>query len=82
MATMLIRNLPDRADEARLREVLGDDRVRAIEFQEDPNPNTSQRQALVDLDMSAYDAEQLARKYQGMILEGRELRISVMHFMG
>jgi hypothetical protein len=52
-----------------------------IEYQDDPNPNTSDRQALVTLDMSPYEAEQLAKKYNGMILEGRQVRISVMHFM-
>ncbi len=81
MATMLIRNLPDRVDDARLREVLGEQRVTNIEYQDDPNPKTSDRQALVTLDMPAYEAEQLANKYNGMILEGRQVRISVIHFM-
>lgn len=83
MATMLIRNLPDGVDEARVIEALGgDDRVTKIEFQDDPNPNTSQRQAIVTLDMGTYEAEQLANRYQGMILEGRPLRLVVMHLMG
>ena len=46
MATMLIRNLPNRVDDARLREVLGEHQVLNIEYQDDPNPNTSDRQAL------------------------------------
>lgn len=81
MATMLIRNLPNRVDDARLREVLGEQRVTNIEYQDDPNPNTSDRQALVTLDMPPYEAEQLAKKYNGMILEGKPVRISVIHFM-
>lgn len=81
MATLLIRNLPNRVDDARLREVLGEHQVTNIEYQDDPNPNTSDRQALVTLDMPAYEAEQLANKYNGMILEGRQVRISVIHFM-
>lgn len=82
MATMLIRNLPDEVDESRLIEALGgDDRVKKIEFVDDPNPNTSQAQAIVTLDMGTYEAEQLANRYQGMILEGRPLRLVVMHMM-
>lgn len=82
MATMLIRNLPARVDEARLKEIFGEDRVKAVEYKEDPNPNTSDRQALVTLDMPAFEAEKVASKYNGMIVEGKPLRISVMHFMG
>ena len=83
MATMLIRNLPDEVEESRLIEALGGgDRVQNIEYQDDPNPNTSTRQAIVTLDMSTHDAETLANKYQGMILEGRPLRLIVMHLMG
>jgi RNA recognition motif-containing protein len=82
MATVLIRNLPDRVDESRLTEVLGGpERVTSIEFKEDPNPTTSLRQAIVTLDMTPYEAEQIVTKYQGMILEGRPMRISVIHFM-
>jgi hypothetical protein len=81
MATMLIRNLPNRVDDARLREVFGEHQVTNIEYQDDPNPNTSDRQALVTLDMPAYEAEQLANKFNGMVLEGRKVRISVIHFM-
>lgn len=79
---MLIRNLPDRADETRLRELLGPDRVTSIEFQDDPNPNTSKRQAIVTLDMPAFEADRFVAKYSGMIVEGRRLRVSVMHLMG
>jgi hypothetical protein len=81
MATILIRNLPDKIDDARLREVLGESQVTNIEYQDDPNPNTSARQALVTLDMPAYEAEQIANKYNGMVLDGKALRISVIHFM-
>ncbi len=82
MSTILIRNLPDRVDEARLTEVLGGpDCVTSIEFKEDTNPSTSLRQAIVTLNMTPYEAERVVNKYQGMILEGRPLRISVMHFM-
>jgi hypothetical protein len=82
VATVLIRNLPDRVDESRLTEVLGGpERVTSIEFKEDSNPTTSLRQAIVTLDMTPYEAEQIVTKYQGMILEGRPMRISVIHFM-
>ena len=82
MATMLIRNLPDEFEESRLIDALGGgDRVKNIEYQDDPNPNTSARQAIVTLDMSTHDAEMLANKYQGMILEGKPLRLIVMHLM-
>ena len=81
MATILIRNLPDKIDDARLREVLGESQVTNIEYQDDPNPNTSARQALVTLDMPAYEAEQIANKYNGMVLDGKALRISDIHFM-
>lgn len=81
MATMLIRNLPDNADEARLREVLGPHQVTSIEFQDDPNPNTSQRQAIVTLDMPAFEAEQFVTKYNGRIVDGKKLRVTVMHLM-
>lgn len=82
MTTVLIRNLPDRVDEARITEVLGGpDQVLSIELKEDPNPSTSTRQAIVTLKMTPYEAEQLINKYQGMILEGRPMRISVMHLM-
>lgn len=82
MATVLIRNLPDRVDEARLTEVLGGpDLVKSIEFKEDLNPSTSLRQAIVSLNMTPYEAERLTARYQGMILEGRPIRISVMHLM-
>lgn len=82
MATVLIRNLPDRVDEARLTEVLGGpDQVLSIEMKEDPNPSTSTRQAIVNLKMTPYEAERLVSKYQGMIMEGKPMRISVMHLM-
>jgi hypothetical protein len=82
MTTVLIRNLPDRVDETRLTEVLGGpEQIVSIEMKEDPNPSTSMRQALVALKMTPYEAEQLVSKYQGMILEGRPMRISVMHLM-
>jgi len=82
MATVLIRNLPDRVDEARLTEVLGGpDQVLSIEMKEDPNPSTSTRQAIVNLKMTPYEAERLVSRYQGMIVEGKPMRISVMHLM-
>ena len=81
MATMLIRNLPDRVDESRLRELLGPDDFVSVEFQDDPNPTTSKRQAIVTLDMPAFEADRFVAKYNGMIVEGRKLRVSVMHLM-
>jgi hypothetical protein len=79
---MLIRNLPDNFEEARLIEALGGaDRVGKIEYQDDPNPNTSQQQAIVTLEMDTYEAEQLAKRYHGMIFGGRPLRLTVMHLM-
>ena len=81
MATLLIRNLPDRVDAARLQEVLGPHAVQSIEFRDDPNPKTSLRQAIVTLDMSPFEAERIAAKYQGMILDGRAIRLSVIHLM-
>lgn len=83
MATMLIRNLPDEFEESRLIAALGGgDRVEKIEYQDDPNPNTSQQQAIVTLSMDTYEAEQLAKRYHGMIFGGRPLRLIVMHMMG
>lgn len=83
MATLLIRNLPDRVDEARLIEVLGGaELVESVEIRDDPNPSTSARQAIVSMNMSPYEAERTVARYQGMILEGRPLRIYVMHLMG
>lgn len=82
MTTVLIRNLPERVDQARLTEVLGGpELVTSIEFKEDPNPSTSLRQAIVSLKMTPFEAERIVNKYQGMILEGRPMRISVMHLM-
>ncbi len=82
MATMLIRNLPDDFEEARLIEALGGgDRIGKIEYQDDPNPNTSQQQAIVTLNMDTYEAERLAKRYHGMIFGGRPLRVIVMHLM-
>ncbi len=82
MATILIRNLPDRVDDARLTELLGGpERVASIEIKEDPNPATSLRQAIVSLNMTPFEAERIATKYQGMIIEGRPIRISVIHLM-
>jgi hypothetical protein len=31
--------------------------------------------------MSPFEAERIAAKYQGMILDGRALRLSVLHLM-
>ncbi|UCC15608.1 MAG: RNA-binding protein [Gammaproteobacteria bacterium] len=82
MATIIIRNLPYRITEDRLRELFGGEvLVKDIDIQDDPNPNTADRQAILTLEMSAYDAEQLAKRYQGMVIEGRDVRIAVAHFM-
>ena len=82
MATILIRNLPESLDEAGLRELLGGtDRLLSVEFLKDSGSATTPRQAVVNLDMSATEAEVLVSRYQGRIVEGNELRISVMHFM-
>ena len=83
MATIIIRNLPDRITEDRLRELFGGEGlVKEIDIRDDPNPNTADRQAILTLEMSAYEAEQLAKRYQGMVIDGHDIRIAVAHFMG
>lgn len=82
MTTLIIRNLPDKATEDRLRELFGgEDLVGDIEIMDDPNPKTTARQALLTLNMSTYEAEQLAKRYRGMVIDGYDVRIAVANLM-
>ena len=77
MATeIFIRNLPNGTTEEFLREFLSNTvEIVEIKFLPDPNPNTSDCQALVVVDLAHYDAEQLANRFNGRIIDGHTLRV-------
>jgi RNA recognition motif-containing protein len=77
MATeVFIRNLPDGTTEEFLREFLANAaEITEIKFIPDPNPNTSDCQAMVVVDLPHYDAEQLANRFNGRIVDGHTLRV-------
>jgi hypothetical protein len=78
MATLVIRNLPERATEDLLRERFGGSFVTSIEIRDDLAEGRSGRQAIIELDMTRYEAEQLAGRYQGMVIEDRRVLIAVL----
>jgi RNA recognition motif-containing protein len=73
---VFIRNLPDGTTEEFLREFLSNSvEIIEIKFISDPNPNTTDCQALVLVDLPHYDAEQLANRFNGRIVDGHTLRV-------
>ena len=75
---IFIRNLPDNVTEEVLREFIGSHiEILEIEINEDPNPNTSSHRAYIRVNVPHYDAEQLARRYHGRIMDGRKLSVYV-----
>lgn len=78
MATLVIRNLPERATEESLRERFGGSFITSMEIRDDHAEGRSGRQAIIELNMTRYEAEQLAGRYQGMVIEDRRVLIAVL----
>jgi len=73
---VFIRNLPDGTTEEFLQEFLANTaEIIEIKFIPDPNPNTSDCQAMVVVDLPHFDAEQLANRFNGRIVDGHTLRV-------
>ena len=81
-STILIRNLPDDITEEALREALGQHLpVGKLEIMPDPNETTSDKQAVVHADIPKFEADAFAQRFNGRIIQGREVRVSAMLFM-
>lgn len=71
-----VRNLPENMNEESLKGILPETLdIREISFLDDPNPNTTEHMAVILVEMPFYDAEQLANRYNGRIVDGKELRV-------
>jgi len=82
-STILIRNLPDDIAEETLRQAIGEYLpVTKLEILDDPNPKTSDKQAVIHADIPTFEAETFARRFNGRIIQGREVTVVAMLFMG
>lgn len=84
MATeIFVRNLPDGTNEEFLQEFLSDSaKILKIQFLPDPNPNTTGCQASILVDLPRYDAEQLASRFNGRIVDGHTLQVIASLYAG
>ncbi|MDH3289163.1 MAG: hypothetical protein OEP48_15755 [Betaproteobacteria bacterium] len=74
---IMVGNLPDNITEDAIREALSDVApVNAIKLV----PEGGAPSAMIEMEMTRVDAEALARRIQGRIYEGRELRAWVPLF--
>jgi hypothetical protein len=81
-ATIVNRNLPDELAEPELRERLSRTlKISDLELVADKGTGMTSRQAVVKVDMPMFEAEALAQKWNGRIVEGRPLRVFASLFM-
>ena len=81
-ATILIRNLPDEADETQIREAVAETlRVEELELVPDKGTSCTSRIAIVQVDMPIHEAEDLAQRWNGRIVAGRPIQVTATLFM-
>jgi hypothetical protein len=81
-ATIIIRNLSDELDEPDLRQRLSETlKIEQMELVPDKGAGMTSRQAIVKVDMPLFEADELAQRWNGRIVGGRELRVTTMRFM-
>jgi RNA recognition motif-containing protein len=81
-STILIRNLPDDITEEAVREAVGHYLpVTKVEIVPDPNEMTSDKQAVLHAEIPTFEAEAFAQRFNGRIVQGRQVRVTAMLFM-
>jgi len=81
-ATIVIRNLPDEADESQIRAAIAEAlKIENLELLPDKGTSGTKRLAIVQVDMPMYEAEALAQKWNGRIIGGRPIQVAATLFM-
>jgi len=81
-ATIVIRNLPDEADEAQIRATIAETlSIEDLELLPDKGTSGTKRLAIVQVDMPMHEAEQLAQRWNGRIIGGRPIQVAATLFM-
>jgi hypothetical protein len=77
MSTQLYaRNLPAEASEEDIRKALRyHGKILKVEFVADARKDTDRKVAMITLDVSRYEAEQIAEKFNGRIVAGEPITL-------
>ena len=76
--SVYIRNLPAGAREEQIREARQTHaKIESIAVVDDTNPDTDRKMALVKMDMPRFEAEELATRFNGRIVEGEPITLFV-----